>query len=75
MFDYRFVLTYPPVALTSLEQTVHEVTIMAERQTDAFRKLWQTIDDMRKGGTGANCAVPDVSLLHGPKQHRKALLD
>ena len=75
MFDYHFMLVYPPCAGTSLGVTQHTVTIMAERPTDAFRRLWQTMDDMRRGGTGANTAVPDVYQLHGPKQRQRALLD
>jgi hypothetical protein len=75
MFDYHFMLTYPPCAGTSLGTTQHTVTIMAERATDAYRRLWTTIDDMRRGGTGANTAIPDVMLWHGPKQKQRALLD
>ena len=75
MFNYHFMLTYPPCAGTSLGTTQHQVTIMAERVTDAYRRLWQTIDDMRRGGTGAHCAVPDVALWHGPKPVKRALLD
>ena len=46
MFDYHFMLTYPPCAGTSLGTTQHTVTIMAERATDAYRRLWTTIEHM-----------------------------
>lgn len=75
MHSFTFMLTYPAVAGTSLASTSHQVTIPAERAPDAFRRLWQTIDDMRRGGTGADCACPDVALWHGPRQLQRALLD
>lgn len=75
MTDYRFMLTYPPCAGTSLGTTQHTVTIMAERATDAYRRLWQTIDDMRRGGTGAHTALPDVALWHGPVQRHRPLIE
>jgi len=68
-------LVYPPCAGTSLGVTQHTVTVKAERLTDAFRRLWTTIDDMRRGGTGANTAVPDVYQWHGPKQRQRPLFD
>jgi hypothetical protein len=74
VFDYVFMLIYPACQGTSLGETQHTVTIMAERPTDAFRRLWQTLDDMRRGGTGANCAVPTVLQLHGPRQRKTAML-
>ena len=74
MFDYTFILIYPPCQGTSLGETRHQVTIAAERPTDAFRRLWQTVDNMRQGGTGANCAVPTVLQLHGPRQRQYAML-
>jgi hypothetical protein len=74
MFDYNFMLVYPPCQGTSLGETRHQVTIPAERSTDAYRRLWTTIDDMRRGGTGANCAVPDVHQWHGPRQLQHALI-
>lgn len=66
MFLYHFMLTYPPVAGTCLAHTHHQVSIWAERAPDAYRRLWQSIDDVRGGGTGAFCAVPDVAQWHGP---------
>lgn len=74
MFDYTFMLVYPPCVGTSLGETRHQVTIMAERPTDAYRRLWTTIDDMRRGGTGADCAMPDVHQWHGPRQVQHALI-
>ena len=45
---------------------------MAERQPDAYRRLWQTIDDMRRGltpytGRYDDISVPDVYQWHGPQ--------
>jgi hypothetical protein len=74
VFDYNFMLIYPPCEGTALGEMRHNVTIPAERPTDAFRRLWQTLDDMRWGGTGANCAVPTVLQLHGPRQRQYAML-
>jgi hypothetical protein len=74
MYGYNFMLVYPPCAGTSLGETCHQVTITAERPTDAYRRLWTTVDDMRKGGTGANCAVPDVYQWHGPREIQKPLI-
>ena len=66
MYPYKFMLTYPPCAGTSLGTTHHAIVVKAERVTDAYRRLWQIIDDMRRGGTGAHTALPDVALWHGP---------
>lgn len=65
MFPYRFLLVYPPCAGTSLGETQHLVTVKAERPTDAFRRLWQTVDDMRRGGTGQFTATPTVYQWFG----------
>jgi hypothetical protein len=74
MFDYTFMLVYPAVAGTGLGEVRHTVTIMAERPADAYRRLFATIDDMRRGGVGADCAVPDAYQWHGPRQLQHALI-
>jgi hypothetical protein len=70
--SFTFLLVYPAYAGSSLAETQHRTTIMAERQPDAYRRLWQTIDDMRRGltpytGRYDDISVPDVYQWHGPQ--------
>ncbi len=72
MTSFTFLLVYPAYAGSSLAETQHRTTIMAERQPDAYRRLWQTIDDMRRGltpytGRYDDISVPDVYQWHGPQ--------
>lgn len=67
MTPFTFLLVYPAYAGSSLAETQHRTTIMAERHPDAYRRLWQTIDDMRRNGRYDDISVPDVYQWHGPQ--------
>ena len=79
MTPFTFLLVYPAYAGSSLAETQHRTTIMAERQPDAYRRLWQTIDDMRRGltpytGRYDDISVPDVYQWHGPQHLQTTMI-
>ena len=49
MFPYRFLVVHPACAGTALGESRQVVTVLAERPADAYRRLWQTIDNLQKG--------------------------
>lgn len=63
MFPFTFLLIYPGVAGTSLARSEQILTLRGERQADAFRRLWQVVDDCKRGDSALPTALP----WHGPQ--------
>ena len=63
MFPYRFLVVHPPCAGTALGEAQQVLTIRAERPADAYRRLWQMIDDLHRDK--GPVPLPDVFQWFG----------